>query len=99
MPRVISIFLPNWPTDRLRRAAGGTALPDDIPLILAGSTNGRRVVTSANPAAKALHLRPGMPVAHAQAQVPDLHVQPANVAADQKGLERLALWALKRFSP
>lgn len=99
MARVISVFLPTWPTDRLRRTAGDTAPPADAPLILAGRARNRRVVTAADAAAQALGLRVGMPVSKAQALVPGLAIAPADPTADAAGLERLALWALQRFSP
>lgn len=59
----------------------------------------RRLVTAACDGAMALGLRPGMPVAKAQAMVPDLRVQPADPAADLAALERLALWLMQRFAP
>ena len=35
MRRVASVYLPNWPTDRLRRTCGDAA-PGDAPLVVAG---------------------------------------------------------------
>lgn len=99
MARVISVFLPNWPTDRLRRKAGDAAPPGEAPLVIAGREKNRRVVTAADPAAQALGLRAGMPVTKAQAMVPGLHIEPADPRADLDSLERLALWVLQRFSP
>lgn len=52
-----------------------------------------------NAAAEALGLRPGMPVAQAQALVPGLAVMAADPRADAAALERLAIWAQRRFSP
>jgi hypothetical protein len=34
MRRVVSLFLPAWSTDRLRRTLGGAALPAEAPLVL-----------------------------------------------------------------
>lgn len=99
MARVISVFLPIWPTDRLRRKAGDTALPVEAPLVLVGRDRNRRIVTAADSAAQALGLRVGMPVTKAQALVPGLNIEPADPVADTGGLERLALWVLRRFSP
>lgn len=99
MARVISVFLPNWPTDRLRRKAGDAAPPGEVPLVVAGREKNRRVVTAADPAARALGLRAGMPVTKAQAMVPGLLIEPADPKADLDSLERLALWVLQRFSP
>jgi len=34
MRRVVSLFLPAWSTDRLRRILGGAAPPAEAPLVL-----------------------------------------------------------------
>lgn len=56
-------------------------------------------MTAVDPSAQSLGLRPGMPVAKAQAIVPGLIVMDADRQADADGLRRLALWALQRVSP
>jgi hypothetical protein len=71
MSRVVSLYLPTWPTDRLRRQTGDAAPPPERPLV----------------------------IAQTQARVPDLHIEPADPAADAAALARLALWALRRYSP
>jgi nucleotidyltransferase/DNA polymerase involved in DNA repair len=53
-----------------------------------------RVIASACQTARALGLRPGMTVTHAQALVPDLTVVEATPDEDEAGLHRLALWCL-----
>ena len=45
MTRVVSLFLPRWPTDRLRRKSGAASPPRDVPLVLVGREGRRRVVT------------------------------------------------------
>ena len=62
MTRVVSLFLPSWSTDRLRRKAGDAAPPAEAPLVLIGREGNRRVVLAADAAAVAAGLRPGMPV-------------------------------------
>ena len=99
MARVISVFLPLWPTDRLRRQGDDTAPSRDAPLILAGRVGSRRVVTAADRIAQQPGLHTGMPVSKAQALVPGLQVLPASPDDDAASLERLALWVLQRFSP
>ena len=59
MTRVVSLFLPSWSTDRLRRKAGDAAPPAEAPLVLIGREGNRRVVLAANAAAVAAGLRPG----------------------------------------
>ncbi|MDH4992472.1 DNA polymerase Y family protein [Aquamicrobium lusatiense] len=99
MARVISVFLPTWPVDRLRRKTGDAAPSVEAPLVLVGRDRNRRIVTAADSAARALGLRVGMPVTKAQALVPGLAIEAAAPKADAESLERLALWVLQRFSP
>ena len=99
MPRVVSLFLPTWSTDRVRRKAGDAAPPPETPLVLVGRDGRRRVVLAADAAAQAAGLRVGMPATKAQALVPGLVIQDADPAADAAALERLALWMLQRYAP
>ncbi|WP_354198327.1 Y-family DNA polymerase [Aquamicrobium terrae] len=99
MSRVVSLFLPRWPTDRLRRKSGDASPPPEAPLVLAGRIGRRRSVTALDANAQALGVSIGMAVAKAQALVPGLVVLDADPAADSEGLDRLALWALQRISP
>lgn len=99
MPRVVSLFLPTWSTDRVRRILGDAAPPPDTPLILVGRDGRRRVVLAADAAARRVGLRVGMPAIKAQALVLGLVIMEADPAADAAALERLALWALQRYAP
>ncbi|MER8708998.1 DNA polymerase Y family protein [Mesorhizobium sp. M1088] len=99
MPRVVSLFLPMWPTDRFRRKSGAAAPPPETPLVLIGRDGRRRVVLAADAAAHAAGLRIGIPASKAQALVPGLIVHDAEPDADAMALERLALWALRRYAP
>ncbi|MER9121456.1 DNA polymerase Y family protein [Mesorhizobium sp. M0954] len=99
MPRVVSLFLPMWPTDRFRRKSGDAAPPPETPLVLIGRNGRRRVVLAADAAAHAAGLRIGIPASKAQALVPGLIVHDAEPDADAMALERLALWALRRYAP
>jgi protein ImuB len=90
MPRVVSLFLPAWSTDRVRRNLGVAAPPAEAPLVLIGREGRRRVVLAADRAARRAGLRVGMPVTKAQALVKDLIVKDAEPAADADALERLA---------
>src|ERR1700730_3514391 len=99
MPRVISLFLPAWSTDRVRRQLGAAAPPAEAPLVLIGREGRRRVVLAADAAARRAGLREGMPATKAQAVVPGLVVKNAEPMADARALDRLALWALQRYAP
>jgi protein ImuB len=99
MARVVSLFLPSWPTDRLRRKLGAAAPPVEAPLVLSGLDGRRRVVLALDAAARRVGLRVGMPAAKARALVPGLIMRDADPAADAKALDRLALWALQHYAP
>src|ERR1019366_7632092 len=99
MPRVVSLFLPTWPTDRLRRKLGAAASPADTPLVLIGREGSRRIVMAADAAALQAGLRVGTAATKAQALVPGLLSLDADPAADAEGLGRLALWLLQRYAP
>ncbi len=57
------------------------------------------MVLAADSAAYRAGLRVGMPATKAQALVLGLIVKDAEPAADAEALDRLALWALQRYSP
>ena len=98
MRRVISIFLPTWPTDRLRRQPSAAVPPPDRPLVTAIHDGRRQSVAAVDAAARAEGLRPGMPLAQAQAMVPGLAVVPADPEGDARALDALAAWCL-RYAP
>lgn len=99
MTRVVSLFLPTWPTDRWRRKAGNIAPPVEAPLVLVGRSGSRRIVLAADAAAWAAGLRVGMPIAAAQVRAPGLVLRDAEPKADAEALERLALWLLQHIAP
>src|SRR5579871_1556265 len=99
MRRVVSLFLPTWSTDRVRRQLGGAAAPPaDAPLVLAGRQGRRRVVLAADEAAQRAGLHAGMTITKAQILVQDLIIRNADPPADAAALDRLALWML-RYAP
>jgi protein ImuB len=97
MRRVVSLFLPRWPTDRLRRKN-----PDlsgrDKPLVTVAAQGQRRVLASVDETAERLGLSRGMTVTHAQSLIPGLVVMDATPEADNAALHRLSLWCV-RYSP
>jgi protein ImuB len=99
MPRVVSLYLPTWPTDRLRRNPAAGAPPSEMPLVLVGRDGGRRVILAADQAARAAGLHVGMAATQAQALVSGLVIQNADPAADRAALDRLALWGLRHYAP
>jgi protein ImuB len=73
--------------------------PPETPLVLIGRDGRRRVVLAADAAAQTAGLRIGLTASKAQALVPGLVVHDAEPEADEMALERLALWALRRYAP
>src|SRR5438874_7248800 len=111
MRRVMYLYLPRWPIDRLRRlgerraaatpsrsAAPAEALVDGAPFATIIAEGGRRLLAALNPAAEAAGLAPGMPLADALSFLPGLATVPADPAADAASLTRLAEWC-GRYSP
>ena len=99
MRRVVSLFLPYWPTDRLRRKRGKPPPEGGPPLATVLPDHGRRVIVSPDAAALALGVVPGMTVTKARALAPELEVVEADPDGDREALRRLALWAGRRYSP
>ncbi|WLS00975.1 Y-family DNA polymerase [Shinella sumterensis] len=97
MPRVVSIYLPDLPTDRIRRA--DPSLPAEQPIAVIARSGSRRWVAAADTAARKVGVKVGMPAAKAQALFRDLMLVDADPAADAAALERITLWALTQYSP
>ncbi|WP_447763372.1 DUF6504 family protein [Sphingopyxis panaciterrae] len=69
------------------------------PMILVARNGQREVVTAACPVAQDLGLRPGMAAAQARALVANLDVRDAALDADRALLDRLALHAVRYWTP
>jgi protein ImuB len=69
------------------------------PLVTSHRIGSQVRIAAACPAAKALGIRPGMALTQARAQVPGLLVMPADPVGDRRALQRLALFAARRWSP
>ncbi|MDC7682172.1 DNA polymerase Y family protein [Asticcacaulis sp. BYS171W] len=99
MPRVLSLYFPFWATDRLRRAMGEAAPSRDVPLALKGQSGNRRLITAVDDLALHVGARIGMPVAKAESLFGDMVLLDADVSADAFALEKVAIWALRQYSP
>src|SRR5690606_12608901 len=102
MRRILSIWLPRWPTDRLRLA--GPPSPDrsasggEPPLALVVEERGTARVHAAHAAPAAGGVAVGQKLADARGVLPALAVRPADPAADAAALARLADWCA-RWTP
>jgi protein ImuB len=118
MKRILCVWLPRWPIQRLRRqqrpgpepstparpGSADEASPGKQPLVLyAAGVGGQLRVTACSPGAARCGIRPGLPLAEAQALGAEtgagtLRFEPHDRAADRLGLRQLALWCLQ-FTP
>ncbi|MBY3432715.1 DNA polymerase Y family protein [Rhizobium laguerreae] len=98
MPRVVSVFFPYLATDRVRSHGGGPA-PADQPLVIVSRNGSKRWISAADTEALRVGLRIGMPASKAQAMISNLTMIDAAPQEDAAALERLALWALRQYSP
>src|SRR5215471_1641976 len=100
MRRIMYLFLPRWPIDRLRllQRKGSAAPADETPFATVIDTAGRRLLAAVNPAAAAAGVAPGMPLADALSFVPRLVTALAEPVEDLAALQHLAEWC-SRYSP
>lgn len=102
MSRFVSIFLPQFPIERLKRERAGNDSPppaDNRPFALVGSEERGLVLAAANAAALSEGLYPGLGLADARAICPHLLTRPAAPKQDEDALRDLARWASCRYSP
>ncbi|HRN83531.1 MAG TPA: DNA polymerase Y family protein [Hyphomicrobium sp.] len=110
MPRIVSLWLPQWPVHRRlaaeqrERHAAERKRPPCAPVdpaypfvVVEASETAPRIV-AVNPAAAEAGLASGMHLADARARLGSLQVDQAEPAADAAALERLAHWAT-RYTP
>ena len=96
MKRVMCVYFPAWPMQRLLHAR--PELRDRCVAIAQPTGKRGAVIRLACPRATRLGVRPGMPVAEARAVVPQLSVHDEDPTSDRHALEKLAAWA-ERYSP
>jgi protein ImuB len=91
----VSLWLPSFSTNISLKY-----LPKrgEEPLSLIRHDAGRSWIVAVDPAAHALGIAPGQPVADARARYPQLLTREADPARDRQALERLADWC-GRFTP
>ena len=100
MRRIMCLWLPRWPIDRLRLShrKGSAAPAEKAPFATVSDVAGRRQLASVNSAATAAGLAPGMPLADALSFLPALVTAVAEPIKDAAALRRLAEWC-GRYSP
>lgn len=101
MTRMVSLWLPHLPIERLKRAplkAGSTPPPADRPFALVESDTHGLTLTAVNGPAFHEGLRIGMRLADARAIQPNLLTAVATPEKDERFLQSLARWS-SRYSP
>ncbi|MCH7542041.1 MAG: DNA polymerase Y family protein [Proteobacteria bacterium] len=104
--RVVSLWLPRFPTDRIiREKSRGEPIPPPPsgrrrgePLALSVKEAGRLIAAATDRRAEAAGVRPGMALTDARALAPGLKVLPFDGRADARALAALADWC-RRYSP
>ncbi|HEY5237159.1 MAG TPA: DNA polymerase Y family protein [Rhizomicrobium sp.] len=96
--RILSVWLPRLPTDRLERKKPRGAPLSEKPTVIAAKIGNALAVYALDRRASKIGLHKGQPLANARAIVPDLDVVEAEPAADAKLLEDIADWC-DRFTP
>lgn len=96
--RVVSMWFPRLPSDRVLRAGLGHIADNNRPFALIHHEKNTDRIYCLNPAAEAQGLHRGMGFSDARAYCPDLQSEPADKIADAKFLHTLARWG-KRYCP
>src|SRR5262245_23837736 len=100
MSRIVSVFLPHLPIERLKRQRKGNwrALAEARPFALVGSEAHGLILTAVNQRSVANGLYPGLGLADARAICPQLLTLPAETEKDAAALRALARLC-SRYSP
>ena len=98
--RILSLWLPRLPIDRIKRKLAGEAAgtANDAPSVVVIKDSNALLIHSLDEAAARWGLTHALPLANARAICPDLVVHEADITADAKTLEDIADWC-DRFTP
>lgn len=97
--RILALWLPRLPTDRLqRKSGGGRAKAQPPPLVVVTKVENALRLYALDAEASRLGLRKAMPLADARAMIPTLEVVEADAVADTALLTRIADWC-DRYTP
>ena len=101
--RILSLWFPHLPADRLLRRRLGKAwrahgLEPSRPLVFSRREGSTQRVAALDARARKLKLKPGMGIAEARALHPSVEVVELDPSADRRLLESLADWC-DRYTP
>jgi protein ImuB len=97
MRRIVSVWLPLWPIERMSRATPA-AVPEDRPFALIEPGSHGIRITAVNAKAAEEGMRVGQALADARAALPSLLSRPAEPRRDRIALSKLARWC-GRYGP
>jgi protein ImuB len=97
MTRVVSIYLPDLATDRIRRL--DSSIPPEQAIAVIARSGSKRWVSAADAAARKSGVHVGIPAAKAQALFRGLTMIDSDPVADATALEMIAFWTLTQYSP
>lgn len=102
MKRIVSVYLPHWPIERLSvvqarqsppsQAVRSKEVCDEIPFALVEAGHRGVRLSAVNRTGLSCGLKAGDALADARTRVPSLTVADAQATADRDGLRRLARW-------
>lgn len=97
--RILSLWLPRLPIDRIKRQLGQNSVElDKTPSVVVAKQNNALQISALDDAAARFGLEIGLPLANARAICPELSVFDADEVADAKILNDIADWC-DRFTP
>src|SRR5215470_4424887 len=96
--RILSLWLPQLPIDRIRRHLSSSDAQADFPRVVVVKEHNALLLYSIDEAAVRAGLSIGLPLANARAICPELTVHDADEAADARTLNDIADWC-DRFTP
>lgn len=91
MKRYVSVWLPHWPIERLRRHTP-QAVPAAHPFALVEARAHGLIITAVNARAQREGISPGLALADARALLPSLLSAPAQMREDRQALLKLTAW-------
>lgn len=96
--RIVSLWLPDFATDRLTRRTGPQSIRRDRPLATLIQHHSALVLAAVNAAARGGGLHTGQVLTDARALCPEIATVPADPAGEMAGLAALTRWC-GRWSP
>ena len=103
MKRLLCVWLPNWPIQRLRIEEPAGAGPEGAIVLWKEDSRRGRLVVACCRRARALGVRPGMPIAHAgeivQCDGTEARIEQQDLQLDNQSLQKIAGLLQQQITP